>query len=101
MPIFIEFMQEALQGLCRRMDFKAPPERQVRHGRGNREAFRPGHRAQAPPAPPVVRAGVGASRTATRLVPSGRRRRADAAGRRAAARPPKPPKQPDDLNGLY
>jgi penicillin-binding protein 1A len=41
LPIFIEFMQEALKGLPK-VDFKAPENAKIVWVGGNREAFRPG-----------------------------------------------------------
>ncbi|HSZ53983.1 MAG TPA: PBP1A family penicillin-binding protein, partial [Caulobacteraceae bacterium] len=41
LPIFIEFMQEALKGLPK-MDLKAPENAKIVYVGGNREAFRPG-----------------------------------------------------------
>jgi penicillin-binding protein 1A len=97
LPIFIEFMQEALKGMPK-MDFKAPPNTKFANVGPNREAFRPGTEPSAR-ALPVSAPGVGARPFA--ITP-------------AAPAPPAPPvnlpnppaalppaKTPDDSKGLY
>jgi penicillin-binding protein 1A len=53
LPIFIEFMQEAIKGFPA-MEFKAPPNTKFAMVGPNREAFRPGTEPRANVAPPVV-----------------------------------------------
>jgi penicillin-binding protein 1A len=71
LPIFIEFMQEALKGYPP-LDFKAPPNTRFAQIGPNREAFRPGTEPQpklAPDAPDV--AGPGDSSIVTPMEPFG------------------------------
>jgi len=101
LPIFIEFMQEALKGYPS-MDFKAPPDTKFANVGPNREAFRPGTEPQPKAAAAVsdgsdtsdaVTPASGPFTPSTPLAPSG-----------AQVPPPpavKPPKPPDSLNGLY
>jgi penicillin-binding protein 1A len=97
LPIFVEFMQEALKGMPK-MDFKAPPNTKFANVGPNREAFRPGTEPSAR-ALPVSAPGVGARPFA--ITP-------------AAPAPPAPPvnlpnppaalppaKAPDESKGLY
>ena len=58
LPVFIEFMQEALKGMPV-MDFRAPPGTKFANVGPNREAFRPGTEPGAQ-ALPVSAPGVGA-----------------------------------------
>ncbi len=96
LPIFIEFMQEALKGLPR-MDFKAPETARLAWIGPNREAFRPGTEPRlVQPAPDATPAGVGPNPPGPAAPP--------APGAPPAIPPPassKPPKPADVLHGLY
>ena len=97
LPIFIEFMQEAIKGLPP-LDFTAPPDTKFAFVGPNREAFRPG----TEPKPAAVRVeapGVGETPFAITPIPSP----APQAPKAALPPPPavKPPKPPDELKGLY
>jgi penicillin-binding protein 1A len=88
-PIFIEFMKEALKGM-QKLDFVAPPGTQFAQVGPNREAFRPGTIPHV-----VVTPSVGAPDGATN--PPG-----------TPGQPPQPgapkavaPKKADELNGLF
>jgi penicillin-binding protein 1A len=91
LPVFIEFMQEALKGLPV-MDFKAPPGVKFANIGPNREAFRPG----TEPAARVLPASYATSPVATGPAspPTGP---ADVPLRPAPAKPP----NADDTRGLY
>jgi penicillin-binding protein 1A len=100
LPIFIEFMQEALKGLPV-MDFKSPPGTKFANVGPNREAFRPGTEPGAS-ALAVVAPGVGARPFA--ITPAGPSPTPPPAGPKAAlaVRPPEAaPKAPDETKGLY
>ena len=108
-PIFIEFMQEALKGYPV-MDFKPPPGTVFAQVGPNREAFRPGTepRFQAPTltgmtAPGVPGATGYAPGTYVPGVPAPSAPRPGASPVVPGAPPPrpKPPKSADDLSGLY
>jgi penicillin-binding protein 1A len=95
-PIFIEFMQEALKGMPV-MDFTAPPGAVFAQVGPNREAFRPGTEPHF-----VVTPSAGAEETpeaVTPLNPSG------APAPAPVQPPPGPPKavkpKSDELNGLF
>ena len=99
LPIFIEFMQEATKTMPP-LDFKAPPNTKFAMVGPNREAFRPGTepsvRAATTTGVPVP--GGDSSVAITPIAPG------PSAPSGKDTRPPKanrPPKQPDDLNGLY
>ncbi len=83
LPIFIEFMQEALKGLPR-LDFKAPPTAKLAWVGSNREAFRPGTEPRFIIQPPAEDGAAAPDAPAP-----------------AGAPPPAPAKKPDDLRGLY
>jgi len=91
-PIFIDFMQTALQGTPVH-DFKAPDNVKYAMIRGEREAFRPGTEPKPKPKPVAVVGGAvvpgvaGAGPVAAPGVP--------------AAGPAPVKKAPADLNGLY
>jgi penicillin-binding protein 1A len=97
LPIFIEFMQEALKGLPV-MDFTAPVGTKFANVGPNREAFRPGTEPGAS-ALTVSAPGVGArpfAITPAAPPPSSVPKAA------IAARPPEAaPKTPDETRGLY
>jgi penicillin-binding protein 1A len=90
-PIFIEFMKEALKTMPV-MDFTPPPGTVFAQVGPNREAFRPGTIPTRPAVAPA--AAAGAPPTLTPLSPTGA----------PPATPPTnaiKPKQPSDLNGLF
>jgi penicillin-binding protein 1A len=101
LPIFIEFMQEAIKGFPP-LEFTAPPETKFAMVGPNREAFRPGTepRAPAPPAPGIRSRGGERPFAITPLGPPP-----------AQPGPPPPPREPpkadrppakqDELKGLY
>ena len=95
MPIFIEFMQEAIKGLAP-LEFKAPPNTKFAMVGPNREAFRPGTEPRPRPAPIGIAAPDGDQPFAiTPIAPP---------PPDPLAPPPKadrPPKTPDALSGLY
>jgi len=95
-PIFIEFMQEALKGLPV-MDFAAPPGTVFAQVGPNREAFRPGTEPSAQHAPLVGGSGPA---TAVRPLPSPGSQTPTPA---RAVEPPKAvrPTKPEDTSGLY
>ncbi|MFI4934450.1 MAG: penicillin-binding protein 1A [Caulobacterales bacterium] len=98
-PIFIEFMQEALKGLPV-MDFKAPPDTVFIQVGPNREAFRPG---TEPHGPVAVLGGGG---PATRVTPLGPGGPPSGPAPKPAEAPPKAirparPAKSDDMSGLY
>ena len=99
-PIFIEFMQEALKGTpMLRLHGRRPDAKFARSDR-NREAFRPG----TEPSRRAAAAGAAAAgrRRAGHAVNAGRRPAAAVArSRRRAAAAPKPAKPPATLNGLF
>ena len=101
LPIFIEFMQEALKGYPS-MDFKAPPDTKFANVGPNREAFRPGTEPQ-----PKVAAAVSDesdSSDAVSPVSGPFTPPSPLAPPSGPVQPPpavKPPKPPDTLNGLY
>lgn len=86
LPVFIEFMQEALKGLPP-AEFQAPKNARFAVVNGIREAFRPGDEPRAPapiqitPGAPLPIPGLPAPRPSQPVAP--------------------PPKVPDLLNGLY
>ena len=100
LPIFIEFMQEAIKGFPP-LEFKAPPDAKFAMVGPNREAFRPGTEPRTPsPPPPGLGPKVGDEPFAvTPLGPS-----PTGPGPPPPREPPKadrPPAKPDSLNGLY
>jgi penicillin-binding protein 1A len=94
-PIFIDFMREALKGQPK-TDFKPPKDTKFIMVNGHREAFRPGQEPE-PPAPkpdePIpynqVPLDLNGLKPAPQPPPP------------AAAPPPPPKKVSDDLKGLY
>jgi penicillin-binding protein 1A len=92
LPVFIEFMQEALKGYPV-MDFKAPPGTKFANVGPNREAFRPGTEPQAR-ALAVSAPGVGARPFA--ITPAAPPTPADTPKPAAMAKPPA-----DEAKGLY
>ncbi|MEO8813302.1 MAG: penicillin-binding transpeptidase domain-containing protein, partial [Caulobacteraceae bacterium] len=100
LPIFVEFMQEALKGLPP-MDFKAPATAKFAYVGPNREAFRPG--TEPKPAPPKAAPAAPILGDPFAITPFGPAPVAPLPG--STDRPPpkanRPPKAPDDLTGLY
>jgi penicillin-binding protein 1A len=97
LPIFIEFMQEAVKGQPP-LDFKAPPDTKFAQIGPNREAFRPGteprivvqQTGEEPlPDQPFVLAPGAPQPSTPGVQPAG------------APKGDKPPKPPDDLRGLF
>jgi penicillin-binding protein 1A len=97
-PIFIDFMREALKGQPK-VDFKAPKDTRFIDVNGHREAFRPGQE----PEPAAPRPGDGPiPYDKLPLDLNGLKPGQNAAPTPAAAAAPPPPKKaPDDLKGLY
>ncbi len=95
LPIFIEFMQEAVKGTPP-LDFKAPAEAKFAQIGPNREAFRPGTEPRM--AAPVVGAPPGPDQPFA-VRPVGPPPPPDL--QRGAPKAAKPPKQPDEMGGLY
>jgi penicillin-binding protein 1A len=89
-PIFIEFMKEALKGMPK-MDFTAPPGTQFAQVGPNREAFRPGTIPHV-----VVTPATDAANGATN--PPGTPGQPATPGQQKATQPQK---KPDELNGLF
>jgi penicillin-binding protein 1A len=94
LPIFIEFMQEALKGMPR-MDFKAPPDAKLAYVGPNREAFRPGTEPKIMPV--VGPTGVDAAAAIAPVTPD----QPKPAAPPPAVKPAKPTKPGDHLTGLY
>jgi penicillin-binding protein 1A len=94
-PIFIDFMQEALKGQPKE-EFKAPSNAKYALVRGIREAFRPGTEPRVAVAP-VEAAPVG-PQPYDKVWQNGVTGAPNAAG---AVAPPPPPKRPEDTAGLY
>ena len=94
LPIFIEFMSEAVKGLPP-VELKAPATATFAQVGPNREAFRPGTEPRVvAPTDEAVPIDALVTPTPTPPPPPGQ----------ALPQPPKavrPPKAPDDLNGLY
>jgi penicillin-binding protein 1A len=102
LPIFIEFMQEAIKGLPP-LEFIPPPNAKLAMVGPNREAFRPGTEPEPKAGPTVTGITVTGPETPFAITPI------------APGVPPPPPpspghpgpkvirapKPPDDLNGLY
>ena len=97
LPIFIEFMQEAVKGLPP-LDFKAPPNTRFAQIGPNREAFRPGTE------PKVVLPAAGVlppPEQTLALPPTGAPSPLSPVGIPATPKGLKPPKPPDNMGGLY
>ena len=91
LPIFIEFMQEAVKGLPP-LDFKAPPGTTFAQIGPNREAFRPGTEPQVVVQPATDEGLPDESATPAPAAP---------ASPGQPANGDKPPKPPDDLRGVF
>jgi penicillin-binding protein 1A len=97
-PIFIDFMKEALKDTPSK-DFTAPPNAKIVTIHGHPEAFRPGTEPKPRPAAPTEEtpALIGADgRPARGPIPYGQLQQPA-----AAPPPPEPKKAPADLSGLY
>jgi penicillin-binding protein 1A len=102
-PIFIEFMKEALKGYPE-MDFTPPPGAEFETIGGNREAFLPGSIPRGPQPTLGGPARAPSSETLTPVSGNAPPTPPDQPPQPGAIapRPPKPVKpKPDDLNGLY
>jgi penicillin-binding protein 1A len=97
LPIFIEFMQEAIKGLPP-LEFKAPPDTKFAYVGPNREAFRPGTEPHVS-APPV--AGPSGDDQPFAITPMGPEPPPDPFRPVPTIKPIKPSKLPDQLQGLY
>ncbi|HZZ88770.1 MAG TPA: penicillin-binding transpeptidase domain-containing protein, partial [Caulobacteraceae bacterium] len=100
-PIFIEFMKEALKGM-QKLDFTAPPDTVFAQVGPNKEAFQPGTEPSARVAP--TGGGGGHAEPVTPFNPAG----APPIGGYQPGPPqalpppkPKPPQKPSELNGLF
>jgi penicillin-binding protein 1A len=94
LPIFIEFMQEALKGLPK-MDFKAPDTAKIVWVGGNREAFRPGTEPRI--VQPLPTLGPGELPPIGGILPPG----VPAPATPAAPAAPPPARAPDSLRVPY
>jgi len=94
LPIFIEFMKEALKGMPR-MDFKAPPDAKLAYVGPNREAFRPGTEPKIMPL--VAPTGADAAAAIAPVTPGS----APPATPPPTGKPVKPAKAGDHVTGLY
>ncbi len=96
LPVFIEFMQEAVKG-SPPLDFKAPPNTRFAQIGPNREAFRPGTEPKVVVAPldPNAPPGVPGATVPTAPLPA----LPDAP--KGLPKAGKPPKTPDEMGGLY
>ena len=100
MPIFIEFMKEALKGMPK-LDFVAPPDTVFAQVGPNREAFQPGTQPSARVASPTL--GGGHVEPVTPFNTAGAPPPPRLSPEPTLAPPPprpKPPK-PSELNGLF
>ena len=93
LPVFIEFMQEAMKGTPP-LEFKAPPNTKFAQVGPNREAFRPGTEPKMVIATPGATPAVDPSLTVTPVGPP-------PPAPDPVPKAVKPPKPPDELNGLY
>jgi penicillin-binding protein 1A len=97
-PIFIDFMQEALKGQPKD-EFKAPSNAKFAMVRGIREAFRPGTEPRVAVTPDTEGLAPIGPQPYNKVWQDGVTGAPNAAG--AVAPPPPPPKRPDDTTGLY
>jgi penicillin-binding protein 1A len=98
LPVFIEFMQEALKGLPP-LDFKAPPDTRFAQVGPNREAFRPGTEPKVVIPAPDGEPGLDQPFAITPEGPPAPLPPPPVPG--APLKAVKPPKPPDNLGGLY
>ena len=99
-PIFIEFMKEALKGMPK-LDFVAPPGTVFAQVGPNREAFQPGTEPSARVAAPIL--GGGHVEPVTPFNPAGAPPPPRLSPEPVMAPPPPRPKpvKPSELNGLF
>jgi len=98
-PIFIEFMKEALKGM-QKLDFVAPPGTVFAQVGPNREAFQPGTQPSARVATPTL--GGGHVEPVTPFNPAGAPPPPRLSQEPTMAPPPTRPKpKPSELNGLF
>jgi penicillin-binding protein 1A len=99
-PIFIEFMKEALKGM-QKLDFVAPPGTVFAQVGPNREAFQPGTQPSARVATPTL--GGGHVEPVTPFNPAGAPPPPRMSPEPTMAPPPPRPKaaKPSELNGLF
>ncbi len=97
-PIFIDFMREALKGVAS-TDFKAPKDVKFVNIAGHREAFKPGTEPTGPVGPTIGADGMPTAPLPFEKLPL------DPNGKpltpTAGLPPAQPKKAPDDLKGLY
>jgi penicillin-binding protein 1A len=96
-PIFVEFMQEALKGEASD-DFAAPKDAKFAMVRGIREAFRPGTEPRVITTSTAIAPGLAGPQPYDRVWQNGITGAPNAA---AAAAPPPPKKPAEDVTGLY
>jgi penicillin-binding protein 1A len=99
-PIFIDFMREALKGQPK-TDFKAPKDTRFIDVNGHREAFRPGQEPDPGPAAPHPGDGPVPYDKLPSDLNGLKPGQTGAPTPAAAAAPPPPKKATDDLKGLY
>jgi penicillin-binding protein 1A len=100
-PIFIEFMKEALKGMPK-LDFVPPPGTVFAQVGPNREAFQPGTQPSARVATPVLGGAGGHVEPVTPFNPIGAPQASRLSPEPATQPPPrKPAKPPSELNGLF
>jgi penicillin-binding protein 1A len=97
-PIFIDFMKEALKGQPKD-EFKAPSNAKYAMVRGIREAFRPGTEPRVAVTPDAGGLAPVGPQPYNKVWQNGVTGAPSAAG--AVAPPPPPPKRPDDTSGLF
>ena len=95
LPVFIEFMQEAVKGLPP-LDFKAPPSTKFAQVGPNREAFRPG----TEPKVAILASAPGPDQPFA-VTPAGPLLPIPPEAPRPLPKAIKPAKTPDELGGLY
>ncbi|MHB8529631.1 MAG: penicillin-binding protein 1A [Caulobacteraceae bacterium] len=101
LPIFIEFMQEAIKGFPP-MDFTAPPDAKFAMVGPNREAFRPGTEPRPAPVSTLV-SGQDITTGPQAVTPIGPPSNAPVPANTSPSAPKatKPPKPPEELRGLF
>jgi penicillin-binding protein 1A len=99
-PIFIEFMQEALKGVEKK-EFEAPRNAKYAMIRGIREAFRPGTEPRAAVTPIGAAGAMPGGPQPYDKVWSNGVTGAPNAGAAVTPPPPPPKRPPDDVTGLY
>ena len=99
LPIFIEFMQEAIKGFPP-LEFKPPPDARLIMVGPNREAFRPGTEPRAP-SPPPAGARIKAGDQPFAITPLGPPPMPPPPPPFEPPKADRPPAKPNSLNGLY